>query len=184
VGSSNQEPLVAWRMGAQLVALNWQKFDVGMMLNEALFSGTGGMVLKPGYIHHGDKPVVALSVEVIGASGLPCPEHMKDISKLDPYVKIELRADEKMKRQTKTRKDTGANVIWNESLSFPPVQDNLAFVRFLVYHDEIGKDDLFAVYTARLGALQPGYRILRLLDVEGRQVPGAVLMIRVIKSSI
>jgi hypothetical protein len=64
-----------------------------------------------------------------------------------------------------------------------------------MYHDEIGKDDLFAVYTARLDALQPGeypvggilivgYRFLRLLDVEGRQVPGAVLMIRVIKSSI
>jgi hypothetical protein len=55
---------------------------------------------------------------------------MKDIGKLDPYVKIELRADEKMKRKTETRKNAGANVIWNESLSFPPVLDNLAFVRY------------------------------------------------------
>ena len=28
--------------------------------------------------------------------------------------------------------------------------------RFLVYHDEIGRDDLFAVYTARLDSVQPG----------------------------
>ena len=28
--------------------------------------------------------------------------------------------------------------------------------RFLLYHDEIGRDDLFAVYTARLDSLQPG----------------------------
>ena len=28
--------------------------------------------------------------------------------------------------------------------------------RFLVYHDEIGRDDLFAVYTARLDSLQQG----------------------------
>lgn len=55
---------------------------------------------------------------------------MKDLSKLDPYVKIELLADEKMKRQTKTRKNTGANVIWNEILSFPTIEDNLAFVRY------------------------------------------------------
>jgi hypothetical protein len=44
--SSNQEPAVFWRTGAQLVALNWQKFDLGMQQNDALFSASGGMVLK------------------------------------------------------------------------------------------------------------------------------------------
>jgi hypothetical protein len=55
---------------------------------------------------------------------------MKDISKLDPYVKIELRGEDRIKRETKPRKDTGANVVWNEMLSFPSVRDNLAFVRY------------------------------------------------------
>jgi Phosphatidylinositol-specific phospholipase C, Y domain len=62
--SSNQEPAVFWRTGAQLVALNWQKFDLGMMENEALFAGSGGMVLKPEYIHGGKQAVVKLSIEV------------------------------------------------------------------------------------------------------------------------
>ena len=91
--SSNQEPAVFWRNGAQLVALNWQKFDLGMMQNEALFNGSGGMVLKPAYIHSGKPSPVYLTIDVrvhvvhadskiIGASGLPCPEGLKDIRKL------------------------------------------------------------------------------------------------------
>lgn len=64
-----------------------------------------------------------------------------------------------------------------------------------MYHDKMDRDELFAIYTARLDALQSGnskpqkrpmlgYRFLRLLDVEGRQIPGAVLMIRVIKKDV
>jgi phosphatidylinositol phospholipase C, delta len=51
VTSSNQRCVTSWRFGAQFVALNWQRFDFGMMVNEALFFGTGGYVLKPGYVH-------------------------------------------------------------------------------------------------------------------------------------
>lgn len=47
VNSSNLDPAVYWRKGIQIVALNWQNWDEGMMLNEAMFAGTGGYVLKP-----------------------------------------------------------------------------------------------------------------------------------------
>jgi hypothetical protein len=47
IASSNLDPSIFWRKGVQMVALNWQKFDAGSMLNEAQFSGTGGWVLKP-----------------------------------------------------------------------------------------------------------------------------------------
>ena len=63
--SSNEEPALYWRHGAQMVALNWQKFDLGMHENEALFFGTGGMIKKPGYIHGAKKPELNLSVEVL-----------------------------------------------------------------------------------------------------------------------
>ena len=55
---------------------------------------------------------------------------MKDIAKLDPYVKVEIRGSEIWKRETTVKKDTGSNVLWNETLQFPQVQDNLAFVRY------------------------------------------------------
>ncbi|KAK4169289.1 PLC-like phosphodiesterase [Cladorrhinum sp. PSN259] len=47
IRSSNLDPAVFWRKGVQVVALNWQNWDEGMMLNEGMFAGTGGYVLKP-----------------------------------------------------------------------------------------------------------------------------------------
>lgn len=47
VSSSNLDPSVFWRKGVQIVALNWQKMDEGMMLNRGMFAGSGGWVLKP-----------------------------------------------------------------------------------------------------------------------------------------
>jgi hypothetical protein len=47
IRSSNLDPVVFWRKGIQVVALNWQNWDEGMMLNEGMFAGTNGYVLKP-----------------------------------------------------------------------------------------------------------------------------------------
>lgn len=47
IRSSNLDPAPFWRKGIQVVALNWQNWDEGMMLNEGMFAGTGGYVLKP-----------------------------------------------------------------------------------------------------------------------------------------
>lgn len=47
IGSSNLNPPPFWGSGAQIVALNWQQTDEGMMLNEGMFGGTGGYILKP-----------------------------------------------------------------------------------------------------------------------------------------
>ena len=47
VTSGNQNPLAQWQSGSQIVCLNWQKYDIGMQLNEAMFIGTPGWVLKP-----------------------------------------------------------------------------------------------------------------------------------------
>lgn len=45
--SSNLDPSHLWRKGVQMAAMNWQSWDKGMMLNEAMFSGEHGWVLKP-----------------------------------------------------------------------------------------------------------------------------------------
>jgi phosphatidylinositol phospholipase C delta len=47
IGSENLDPAAHWRAGSQIAALNWQTFDHGMQMNEALFVGTPGYVLKP-----------------------------------------------------------------------------------------------------------------------------------------
>ncbi|KAL0937725.1 phospholipase c [Colletotrichum truncatum] len=47
VDSSNPDPSPFWRKGVQMVALNWQYLDEGMMLNEGMFADEQGWVLKP-----------------------------------------------------------------------------------------------------------------------------------------
>ncbi|KAL5615770.1 hypothetical protein FOBRF1_004518 [Fusarium oxysporum] len=48
--SNNFDPLLYWRRGIQMVALNWQTFDLGMQINCAMLDGGqdfSGYVLKP-----------------------------------------------------------------------------------------------------------------------------------------
>jgi phosphatidylinositol phospholipase C delta len=47
ISSRNLDPLPFWRSGAQIAALNFQRYDRGVQMNAALFAGTPGWVLKP-----------------------------------------------------------------------------------------------------------------------------------------
>ena len=47
INSSNFDPLTFWRNGSQVASLNWQVYDKGMQINEAMFVGTPGWVEKP-----------------------------------------------------------------------------------------------------------------------------------------
>jgi phosphatidylinositol phospholipase C delta len=50
IRSTNLDPSKFWRSGSQVVSLNWQKYDRGMQMNEGLFVGTSGWVLKPDHM--------------------------------------------------------------------------------------------------------------------------------------
>src|SRR5690606_14824926 len=39
ITSNNFDPLIYWRRGVQMAALNWQRYDLGMQLNRAMFDG-------------------------------------------------------------------------------------------------------------------------------------------------
>jgi phosphatidylinositol phospholipase C, delta len=129
VRSSNLEPAVFWRKGIQIVALNWQKCDEGMMLNEGMFAGTGGYVLKPeGYrslpaplpnparaAEPGAAPqavaakhyILDLKIEVLAAQSLPLPEGHKDPAAFHPYVKVELHVEESAEREPPSKSNNG-----------------------------------------------------------------------------
>ncbi|KAK4696680.1 hypothetical protein P7C71_g1285, partial [Lecanoromycetidae sp. Uapishka_2] len=119
IHSTNPDPLIFWRRGVQMMALNWQTYDLPMQLNEAMFaSGSDklGYVLKPrelreslsmqeeitepsilglGKMH---KQRISFSVEVISAQQLPRPRGIAPDATLDPYVEIELfSAEDKSK---------------------------------------------------------------------------------------
>lgn len=93
VTSSNLDPAPFWRHGVQMVALNWQNINAAMMLNEAMFAGTAGWVLKPQGYHQGYDPVmsqvdVKLNIEIMAG------QHIGPAGKKPKvYVRCELHVD-------------------------------------------------------------------------------------------
>ncbi|KAI0786941.1 PLC-like phosphodiesterase [Abortiporus biennis] len=103
IGSTNYEPHRYWSAGCQLVAINWQTFDIGYMINHAMFqrNGRAGYVLKPLALRSSDKHLLSsrsnhfLEVKVISAQQLPRPKdslgrEIIDKSTSDPYVEVSL----------------------------------------------------------------------------------------------
>ncbi|KAG9231575.1 PLC-like phosphodiesterase [Amylocarpus encephaloides] len=97
IDSSNLDPSVFWRKGVQMVALNWQKLDEGMMLNEGMFAGEHGWVLKPpGYRSDSSEPVtfktLNLDITVYAGQHIPLPSG-QPARGLHPYIKCELHIE-------------------------------------------------------------------------------------------
>ncbi|KIP07397.1 hypothetical protein PHLGIDRAFT_89622 [Phlebiopsis gigantea 11061_1 CR5-6] len=103
IGSTNYEPHRYWSAGAQLVAINWQTFDQGYMINHAMFQRNerAGYVLKPLALRSNDKRLLSkrtqhfLDITIISAQQLPRPKdadghEIIDRSTPDPYVEVSI----------------------------------------------------------------------------------------------
>ncbi|KAI9036346.1 putative 1-phosphatidylinositol-4,5-bisphosphate phosphodiesterase Plc1 [Aspergillus affinis] len=102
--SSNFDPLKFWRRGVQMAALNWQTYDVGMEMNQAMFaagSDRTGYVLKPETLRTPQIPneadpkarqwnIMRFSIDVISAQQLPRPRSIGPDDSINPYVEIEV----------------------------------------------------------------------------------------------
>lgn len=126
--SSNADPTQFWRRGVQLVALNWQKADEGMMLNEGMFAGAGGYVLKPAHFRLGpngsDPPAppprrkLDLEVEIVAAQGIPLPDNDDKPASFEPYLKVEVHVDdpavegEEVKGRSHKAANKGVDAAW------------------------------------------------------------------------
>ena len=111
VKSSNPDPLLFWRKGVQMTALNWQTYDLGMQLNDAMFAcgaDRTGYVLKPRELRHPsafeglgsddmndeqskkNRKMIKFSVDLFSAQQIPRPRGISSEVILDPYVEIEM----------------------------------------------------------------------------------------------
>lgn len=105
LSSTNYEPHRFWAGGMQLVAINWQTFDLGYMINHAMFqrNGRSGYVLKPPAIRLSQKKELlakrtfhSFEVTIISAQQLPKPRdassglQVLDKGIVDPYVEVTL----------------------------------------------------------------------------------------------
>lgn len=107
IDSSNLDPSVFWRKGIQMVALNWQKLDEGMMLNEGMFAGEHGWVLKPpGYRSDPTERIqyktLDLKITVYAGQHIPLPSG-ETAKGLHPYVKCELHIEKPEDSEIKSK---------------------------------------------------------------------------------
>ncbi|KAH7360098.1 BcPLC2, phospholipase C [Rhexocercosporidium sp. MPI-PUGE-AT-0058] len=149
IDSSNVDPSEFWRKGVQMVALNWQKLDEGMMLNEGMFAGEHGWVLKPpGYRSETTETIdfqtLDLKITVLAGQHIPIPEDQVE-KNFHPYVRCELHVEKEQEegaeplasehRKRKTGYQKGDHPNFGEAgsvLQFPTIKkvvEELSFVR-------------------------------------------------------
>ncbi|EOO03320.1 putative 1-phosphatidylinositol- -bisphosphate phosphodiesterase delta-3 protein [Phaeoacremonium minimum UCRPA7] len=200
ISSENLHPVPFWGVGAQICALNWQHFGTAMQLNEALFSGTDGYVLKPAALRSGGDGKLntgkrtRLLLRVAGATGVPVHgDHKED--EIKPYLTCILMhphtvGGDHPKRKTepyKQHKLTGflhsgenplpSEPVWDETLEWEYDDNELVFLRLLIKSDEAwATNPMFAVATVRLMYVVPGWSFIRMLDLKGRETTCTLLV--------
>lgn len=196
INSQNLSPVQFWGVGAQVCALNWQTFDAAMQINEALFAGTDGYVLKPAHLRKQAGPKikgkVELTLEIAGATNLSVPEdRSRDIK---PYVTCTLYHPDRLgkpeKRKTShyrvhkhkqlfgTEQPPVTSPVWDppEKLTWSYDEDEMAFLRVLIKSDDaFAKNPVFLVSAVRLCSIPDGWHFIRLLNLRGGETDATLL---------
>jgi phosphatidylinositol phospholipase C delta len=182
VDSSNYNPLLAWSMGCQMVALNFQTQDAFLRLNDGRFreNGNCGYVLKPPSLLQKDATVnaqpvnaqpnpVRLSVRVLSGSCLPKPKGERVGDCIDPYIKVAIYDVKNEEKEATTWYQTSAVAangffpIWGqEKFTFNVENWEVAMLQFTVITK--AKEEFIATSSIPISCLRRGVRSVKLYD--------------------
>lgn len=192
ISSSNLNPVPFWHAGAQICALNWQRFGAALQINEAMFTHSRGFVLKPAYMRQDGPPLQLrrrkLVLRVVGASDVP----QRDDG-IRPYVSCQLvcGADtgKPEKRKTGVFKDyahltflndvgvDAYNPVWDETLEWEFDDDGLVFLRVLLKSDDkFAANPVLAAACIRLEYAQHGWNFVRLMNASGEETKSTLFL--------
>lgn len=200
ISSMNLHPVPFWGVGAQICALNWQTFGAALQINEALFTGTDGFVLKPaalragghGNLNSGTK--ARLRLHIAGATDIPLPEG-RDNDDIKPYLTCTLIHPDDIENRPPKRKTSGykqhklklfhkadenpieTDPLWDETLEWEYQDNELVFVRMLIKSDDsFASNPVLVEATVRLSYVVEGWTFIRMLDLKGRQTACTLLV--------
>ncbi|XP_055327371.1 1-phosphatidylinositol 4,5-bisphosphate phosphodiesterase gamma-2-like [Paramacrobiotus metropolitanus] len=202
VMSANYDPVRAWLAGVQMVALNYQKPDEPMQINQARFMDNGGCgyVLQPDYMrsdNYDPHDPRTLSVEpifitftVIGARNLPGRAGFSGRSKciVRPRVEVHILGapyDCAARIVQQNAGENGFNPLFNDAVSFDIHNVEVAFVRFVVNDlDRLDNVGFLAQATFPVKTLRTGFRSIQLKNGYGEDIPMATLLVKVERISL
>ncbi|CAE7022405.1 hypothetical protein CFE70_003144 [Pyrenophora teres f. teres 0-1] len=199
ISSKNLAPVPFWGIGAQICALNWQTFGASSQINEALFAGSGGYVLKPAALRAGGSGNLStgrrkkLRLHVAGATDVPLPKD-REHDDIKPYLTCTLVHPNDMNNMPPKRKTAGykpykltgflhkdnspaTDPIWKEVLEWEYEDNELIFLRLLIKSDDsFARNPIFAVSAIRLMYAVPGWSFIRMLDLGGHETTCTLLV--------
>ncbi|KAF5001524.1 hypothetical protein FGRMN_995 [Fusarium graminum] len=169
--SSNFDPLECWKHGVQMVALNYQTDDPHTSLNQALFHGSSGYVLKA----QPEAKNFHLQVDVLLAHGI------QELSTMGPaYVEIELLAPDVLSPRVRTASAPRLkqHICYDQTLtvSIETKYSNLTFLRWAV---KTAPGVPVSSGLARVDNLKKGYRILPLRNPSRSNIDNGQLLCKI-----
>lgn len=199
ISSKNLAPVPFWGIGAQICALNWQTFGASSQLNEALFAGSGGYVLKPAALRAGGDGNLStgrrkrLRLHVAGATDVPLPKdrdnedikpyltctlvHPKDMNNMPPKRKTAAYKPHKLTSFLHKDNSPPNDPIWKEVLEWEYEDNELVFLRLLIKSDDsFSRNPIFAVAAIRLMYAAAGWNFVRMLDLRGHETTCTLLI--------
>lgn len=199
ISSKNLLPVPFWGIGAQICALNWQTFGASMQLNEALFAGSDGYVLKPSALRAGGSGNILtgrrkrLRLHIAGATDVPLPDdrehgdvkpyltctlvHPNDLNNMPPKRKTAGYKPSKMANFMHKETSPANDPIWNEILEWEYEDSEMVFLRLLIKSDDsFARNPIFAVAAVRLIYAVPGWSFVRMLDLRGHETACTLLV--------
>jgi phosphatidylinositol phospholipase C delta len=199
ISSKNLAPVPFWSIGAQICALNWQTFGASSQLNEALFAGSGGYVLKPAALRAGGDGNCntgrrrKLRLHIGGATDLPLPKD-REVEDIKPYLTCTMVHPSDLNNMPAKRKTAGykphkltsfmrkddspsTDPIWKEVLEWEYDDNELVFLRLLIKSDDsFARNPIFCVAAVRLMYAAPGWSFIRMLDLGGHETTCTLLV--------
>jgi phosphatidylinositol phospholipase C delta len=200
ISSKNLSPVPFWGIGAQICALNWQTFGGASQLNEALFSGSGGYVLKPAALRGSGSGILntgrrtRLRLHVAGATDVPLPHdrdsdadiklyltctlvHPDDLDGKPPKRKTSPYKPHKLTSFLHSDNPPATDPFWKEVLEWEYEDNELTFLRLLIKSDDsFAKNPIFVVAALRLYYAAPGWNFIRMLDLKGHETKCTLLV--------
>lgn len=207
--STNFNPIRYWNLGAQMVATNWQTYDLGQQLNEALFNygPKSGYMLKPSQFRNTsshiqkfkllkpDDSYIKFSIDILSGQLLPRPTDLKPEESLNPYVVFEIIEPTLIGSLKVT--DLSSDTQYTSTSNYYPTKpitsngfNPIWNTRFEAKIKDLNGlnfirllvktgDIPFAVYCCKLDNLNKGYRQIPLYDLQGEEYIFSTLFIRV-----